>query len=130
MRSVAFLLELLKSDLSFSKSVLDPGRHLEAVDVFSDPEPTSDLRGCVAATVLGNDDMYNEPLERVMVLGGIGLLGGRGQRVRLDPIADLLPDMTFVGIIIVAPNQEHFKIGCLSQTRNLVTPRGDTISVQ
>lgn len=73
--------------------------------------------------------MDNQPLEGVVALveasgAAAGLLGaGRCRRgMGLDPASDLSPDCVFIGIVIVASNQEDFQVRRPPQSRNLVTP--------
>lgn len=42
--------------------------------------------------------------------------------MRLHPLADLLPRLRFVGVIVVAAEKEDFEVGRLAQAGDLVAP--------
>lgn len=45
--------------------------------------------------------------------------------MRLHPLADLFPGLRFVGVVVVAAEEEDFEVGSLAQTGDLVAPPFD-----
>lgn len=65
--------------------------------------------------------MQDQVLEGIVVLLRAELRGAlRWRRVRLHPLADLLAGLRFVGVVVVAAQEEDFEVGRLAQTGDLV----------